>query len=86
MRKHKKEEKLKQLKDELSEVLVILNREHSETILQAIDGDHHMNTTQIGCKKRDLIKTQYKIRKSMIGQKVHMYFTNGGKAYLYHSS
>ena len=74
-----KEMRLEHLKRELSSVLIVIDKDHLDSILKEIDDDKHMSGSQKVDKKRELLKMQLKIRKTMLGQNVKMYFTKSGK-------
>ena len=72
-----KEMRLDHLKRELSSVLIV------DSILKEIDDDKHMNGSQKVDKKRELLKMQLKIRKTMLGQNVKMYLQRVANLFLY---
>ena len=74
-----REMRLEHLKCELSSVLIVIDKDHLDSILKEIDDDKHMDGSQKVDKKRELLKMQLKIRKTMLGQNVKMYFTKSGK-------
>ena len=75
-----KDLKLQQIRNELTGAFLVISKTHLQSALTEIENDRHMSTLQKTEKQRELIKTQYKIRKTILEQNgIRMCFTRGGK-------
>jgi hypothetical protein len=78
-KKIQQEKRTMELKTTLSKVLVLQTSDDFEGIIQIIDSEH-TSTSKKTTRKKELIQTQVRLRKTLWDQNVKIHFTRGGKA------
>ena len=79
-KKKEKEQMMADLKEQLSKVLVIDNSSELDAILKMIDNEDSTSKAKKVARKKELLKAQIQLRKTLFQQKLHIPFTKGGKS------
>ena len=79
-KKKEKEQMMADSKEQLSKVLVIDNSTELDAILKMIDNEDSTNKAKKVARKKELLKAQIQLRKTLFRKKVHIPSTKGGKS------